>query len=143
MTRQEARNLVMTQANHFLGKPYLWGGNDPIAGFDCSGLIVELLKSVGILPRAGDWGAAALHDRFIAHKVAVPVAGCLCFYGSKGKIGHVEMAVNDVLSIGASGGGSATDSVADAIAQDAYIKIRPMARPQALIAVVDPFLLLA
>jgi len=28
---------------------YLWGGDDPLAGFDCSGFVIEILKSVGIL----------------------------------------------------------------------------------------------
>ncbi|RKQ95712.1 cell wall-associated NlpC family hydrolase [Kushneria sinocarnis] len=34
-----ARQLAMTTLNDQLGKPYLWGGSSPGAGFDCSGLV--------------------------------------------------------------------------------------------------------
>ena len=33
----------------YIGKFYKWGGDDP-SGFDCSGFVIEILKSVGILP---------------------------------------------------------------------------------------------
>ena len=55
----------------------------------------------------------------------------------------VEMALNDTVSLGASGGGGKTATEADAISQDAYVKIRPIrGRSQDVIAIVDPFLLL-
>lgn len=37
-------NKMKTQ----LGKPYVWGGESPNVGFDCSGLIYWALKSLGI-----------------------------------------------------------------------------------------------
>ena len=124
----------------FLGKPYLWGGDDP-SGFDCSGFCIEILKSVGLLPRKGDWTAAGLAQHFEEKKVTSPYEGCLVFWasGSSGKIIHVEYCLNDVISIGASGGGSKTQTVQDAIKQNAYIKIRPFRTRGGLWGFVDPF----
>ena len=127
-----------------LGKPYRWGGDDPVAGWDCSGLVIEGLKVVGILPRAGDWRAVQLADRFLKNKVGESQIqpGCLLFWnrGPNRVIGHVEIVwqvLNDrILTIGSSGGGSSTKTEADAIARNAYVKIRP-AQPWEL--AVDPF----
>ena len=35
-------------ARHFIGIPYRWNGKTP-QGFDCSGLVCEILQCVGIL----------------------------------------------------------------------------------------------
>ncbi|QXJ38743.1 putative peptidoglycan endopeptidase LytE precursor [Parageobacillus caldoxylosilyticus] len=43
---------LVADASELLGKPYVWGGQTPEVGFDCSGLIVYLFKKQGIsLPR--------------------------------------------------------------------------------------------
>ncbi|MGE0802645.1 MAG: C40 family peptidase [Lautropia sp.] len=44
---------VVLQALAQVGKPYRWGGTDPRAGFDCSGLVVHVYRdALGIrLPR--------------------------------------------------------------------------------------------
>ena len=54
------KNIVSSLAFKFIGLPYIWGGDDTIKGFDCSGFVIELFKSVGILPRKGDWTAETL-----------------------------------------------------------------------------------
>lgn len=119
-----------------LGLPYIWGGDDPVAGFDCSGFVIEVLRSVGILPRAGDWTADDLYRKWAHNTVVAPAAGCLAFWRRDGRMTHVEFCLDSHHTIGASGGGSATTTPDQAIQQNAYIKVRPI-RPGAIY--VDPF----
>jgi cell wall-associated NlpC family hydrolase len=131
-----AREVAMK----FLGKPYLWAGDDPMNGFDCSGFCIEILKSVGLLPREGDWTAQMLWDKFKYREVEKPHDGCLVFWkNNSGKIIHIEYAINETLCIGASGGGSKTQTGEDAVDQNAYIKIRPWASRKNVKGFIDPF----
>ena len=125
MTVEEKRRLIVDIAMHFLGRFYIWGGDDP-SGFDCSGFVIEVYKSVGLLPRQGDWTAEILSSKFTKVPRFEVKAGDLVFWKNQARIVHVEICLNDFLSIGASGGGSATRTVEDAIRQNAFIKIRPM-----------------
>ncbi len=61
---QYLRAAAVSYAQRFIGLPYLWGGDDPIAGFDCSGLIVDVLQAVGLLAHKSDYSAAALYEQF-------------------------------------------------------------------------------
>ena len=131
------RETALKIAWSFLGRPYIWGGDDPMRGFDCSGFVIECLKSVGKLPQKGDWTANTLFGLF--RKVQDPDLGCLVFWGSP-RIIHVEFCIDDKLSIGASGGGSRTKTEADAISQNAYIKIRPFRSRNGIAGFCDPFL---
>lgn len=115
-----------------LDMPYIWGGDD-FAGFDCSGFVIECLKSAGRLPRSGDWSAQQLYSQF--KPVDGPAEGRLVFWGSP--INHVELCLDENFSIGASGGGSETLTEADAVKANAYVKVRPI-RPGAT-GYVDPF----
>lgn len=140
MEEKEKRGTFLKIAWEFLGRPYRWGGDDPMSGFDCSGLVVECLKSVGLLPRAGDWTAQGLRTRFADREVQGPFSGCLVFWLlPSGKAMHVEICLNDELAIGASGGGSKTITNQDAINQNAYIKVRPIASRGGNKVFVDPF----
>lgn len=132
----DKRELAIELAMRWLGKPYLWGGDDPLAGFDCSGLVVEVLKSVGLLPRDGDWTAESLRQRFPG--TSIPDRGCLVFWGTDTAI-HVELLLDPELAIGASGGGSKTLTLEDAIRQNAYIKVRPWASRPGMLGFADPF----
>lgn len=131
----------------FLGKPYLWGGDDPIAGFDCSGFVIEILKSVGMLPRSGDWTANTLYHDMGWPNARLPEAGMLAFWRKKKHqhgtvqytIIHVEFCLNEYVAIGASGGGGRTMTMQDAIEQNAYIKVRPFRSRKNLVGFKDPF----
>jgi len=131
-----------------LGHPYRWGGDDPVAGFDCSGLVIHCLQSVGVLPQKFDNTAAGIFALLqgAGKELRVPPfpPGALVFYSSYPdavRIHHVEMILNCDLSVGAASGGSATLTEADAVLQNAFVKIRPMLGPHRPrhIFYADPF----
>ena len=133
--------IALNVAWHFLGLPYRWGGDDPMAGFDCSGFVIELLKAASVLPRGGDWTAAGLWQHFELYEVEEPYAGCLVFwYGARpSRIIHVEFCIDQEFAIGASGGGSGSLTIEDAIRQNAYIKVRPWKSRDRVRGFIDPF----
>jgi cell wall-associated NlpC family hydrolase len=140
LLEKDIRKIAVDYAMQFVGKFYKWGGDDP-SGFDCSGLIIEVLKAVGVLERKGDWRARDLHNKYDSVLPALVVAGDLVFWRAArgGPIIHVEMLINEKLAIGASGGGSATISTADAIRQNAFIKIRPVDSRPGLAGYRNPY----
>lgn len=122
----------------WVGKPYIWGGDDP-SGFDCSGLVVECLKGVGILKEPEDLTANGLMRRF--NKVVAPTEGCLAFrIDNAGHAEHVVICIGNGLYIGADGGGSGTTSDAAAWKANAFVKMRPLSKydPKHLVF-ADPF----
>lgn len=70
---------LVANAAPLLGKPYVWGGQTPEQGFDCSGLIVYLFQQQGItIPRtvATMWNAGTSVD--------VPAVGDVVFFQTEG-----------------------------------------------------------
>lgn len=134
---QSLRDIAVKLAWHYVGRPYRWGGDDPEVGFDCSGLIVELLQASGII--TGDYTANAMMHMFKKYEVPYPYPGCLVFFGYDDRASHVEFCINDMQTIGASGGGRSTLSLKAAVEQNAFIKVRPINRRDDLIRIVDPF----
>lgn len=133
------RETAIKIAWSLLGIPYIWGGDDPVEGFDCSGMCIEILKSIGVLPRKGDWTAHSLHTLFMDKEVDRLGPGCLVFWTNQNRVIHVEFAITEKLCIGASGGGRRTLTWRDAVRQNAYIKIRPWASRGGETMFVDPF----
>lgn len=136
------QEYMRTKAIWYLRKwlltPYSWGGND-FYSVDCSGLVIEILKSVGILPHNFDDTAQGLYLRFKSHKLDYMNAGYLVFWFKNGKANHVEMAVDEYHVIGASGGGSDTLTIANAVKHDAFVKMRPVGYRGSEYKIVDPF----
>ena len=133
------REWALKIAFAYIGKWYKWGGDDP-SGFDCSGFVVEVLQSVGLIGRKEDLTAAALWDRFENYPVRMPEAGCLVFWeNDSGRVIHVEMAISHNLAIGASGGGSKTLTEQDAIRHNAFIKVRPIASRSGVKGFLNPW----
>lgn len=70
--------MVLDTARVFIGTFYSWGGDDP-DGFDCSGLMVELLKVGGLIQRGEDYTAEGLRQKFKQHVTQDPQPGALLF----------------------------------------------------------------
>ena len=109
-----------------------------MAGFDCSGLIHEVLQGVGLEKHGFDSTAQGLYLRFKSNK-GEPGAGCLVFWFKDGKAIHVEMMIDRDHTIGASGGGSKTKTIADAIKHNAFVKMRPLNYRGENYKIIDPF----
>ena len=131
------REIIVRYAEKFIGTPYIWGGDDP-SGFDCSGLVIEVLKGVGVLPRSGDWTADSL--RKILVSATEPRKGNIVFYWNRGrnKVVHTEICFNDDLTIGSSGGGAETTTEEAAWRQNAYIKLRPINYSRGFVTFAKP-----
>lgn len=125
----------------YLHQTYIFGGDDPIAGFDCSGLVIELLKILGKAP-SYDTTAQGLYEFLTktAHDDKRET-GAMCFYGKSFKeITHIAIHFDETTVLEAGGGGSSTVSEAAAIKQNAYIRLRPYnARKDYLGTVRMPF----
>lgn len=126
-----------------INRPYLWGGDDPIKGYDCSGLAQEFLKAFGAHPdNKIDYTAQALYNYFSKNQTAkenIYEVGALIFFGpSKTSINHVGILLNDRLMAEAGGGGSRTLTVDDAIKQNAFTRVRPITNRKDLQAVLMP-----
>lgn len=140
MDKEQLKDLASCYAGQLIGHPYRWGGEDPNGGFDCSGLVQEILRGVGLDP-AGDQTAQALYNHFKNKEIIDVRKGAIAFYGkSKTSITHVAWLYADGFIIEAGGGGSKTLALKDAIDHQAFVRLRPVNHRKDLVAVVDPFL---
>lgn len=132
-------DALLNYAYSLLGRPYIWGGDDPMRGFDCSGLVQEILASAGMDP-PGDQTAQDLFNYF--EKTAAwnrYGAGAIAFYGkSVTQITHVAFMLNGYQIIEAGGGGSRTVDESAAIEQNAFIRVRLLKHRPDLVAVLKP-----
>lgn len=119
---------------NYHGTWYTWSGDSPL-GFDCSGLIVEGLKSADMIPRKSDYTADGLWRKFRhpSKRLDIPKPGSLCFWFDRHGIAvHVAVCINEDSYIGAEGGGRNVKTLEDAVKYNAFIKIRPLSsRPGA------------
>lgn len=131
--------LLHAYALSFLGIPYRWAGDDPMAGVDCSGLVLELLKADGVVQGPIDMTAQHLFNLLERGKTAALRYGTLLFFGkSDQQITHVALAMTGRHMLEAGGGGSSTVNLEAAIRQNAFVRIRPITSRTDLVAMVDP-----
>ena len=129
----------MTRLALFLhGQPYIWSGNNPLTGADCSGFIGSLLKHVELLLPTFDTTSQGYYDKY--KKIFKPVEGCLVFYGKdKDNISHVMYCVNDRICIGSRNGDSTTTTVEKARARKAEVSFRSIWYRKDIVGFVNPF----
>jgi cell wall-associated NlpC family hydrolase len=128
---------LIEYAKSFIGKPYIWGAEGP-TGFDCSGLVQEILRSVGEDPK-DDQTAQALYNYFSQHNMTAPTAGALVFYGKSIKeITHVAFSIDNFRVIEAGGGGSKCINTAMADHFKGMVRMRPYNHRADQVAIVLP-----
>ena len=91
----ERFNTLITEAEKYLGYPYVWGGSSPSTSFDCSGFVSYVLTNSGLC-NTGRLGAQGLYN--ISTPVSDPQPGDLVFfvgtYDTSG-VSHVGIYVGD------------------------------------------------
>jgi peptidoglycan DL-endopeptidase CwlO len=91
-----SEGAVVTEAQKYLGVPYLWGGTDPTKGLDCSGFTQLVFGNLGIdLPRTSSQQATS--GRAVA-SVAEARPGDLVFFdnsSSRAGVDHVGIYVGN------------------------------------------------
>ena len=132
-------NILISYAMQFVGKPYIWGGEHPSRGYDCSGLVQEILRGAGIDP-PGDQTAQQLYDHFEKNgSVNTYAPGSLAFFGkSVTEITHVAFCVDRYRMLEAGGGGKDCVSVEEAIKHGAFVRMRLISSRKDLQAVIKP-----
>ena len=137
------RSRAVEYIKRWIGTPYIWGGDD-FSGFDCSGLILEVLSAFGIVRRGFDTTANGLHDLLAERKCRQPekgYGGCLVFwYTNHRRMVHVAMMIDNEFMVHSAGGGSNIHSREDAIKYNAYVRIDHIDYRGANYIIVDPFL---
>ena len=68
---------LITEAEKYLGYPYVWGGSSPETSFDCSGFVSYVLTNTGLC-NTGRLGAQGLYN--ISTPVSDPQPGDLVFF---------------------------------------------------------------
>lgn len=124
----------------FVGRPYIWGGDGSgkcAGGFDCSGLVLECLWALGILPQI-DMTAQGIYDILYNQLIwSMPGKGKekaddLLFFGKDDKhITHVAIAIGNGLMVEAGGGGSKCKTPATSTGM---VRVRPIANRKDLVA---------
>lgn len=86
---------VLSTARRYLGTRYLYGGETPGAGFDCSGFVQYVFGRHGVaLPRTSRQQATA--GRRLPESLALLEPGDLMLFSSKGRrIDHVAIYMGD------------------------------------------------
>jgi cell wall-associated NlpC family hydrolase len=130
-------------AMSFVGTQYRWGGDDPIEGFDCSGFVIELLTSQGLLPYGFDTTAQGLYTHFSQADrgsiVLKPSFGALAFYGKSIKqINHIAFCLDNFRMLEAGGGDSTVRDRTTAAQKNAFIRMRPIQFRKDFVGAVMP-----
>jgi cell wall-associated NlpC family hydrolase len=104
---------ILVTAESYLGRKYVYGGETPRGGFDCSGFVQYVFGRHGVdLPRTSRQQAGA--GRRLSGKIAALKPGDLMLFSSKGgRVDHVAIYAGDnrILHSSAGAGGVVYDDL--------------------------------
>ncbi len=133
---------ISEYALKFVGRPYIWGGDGSGrfgGGFDCSGLVLECLWALGILPQK-DMTAQGIYDVLYNQLIwSTPERGKekaddLLFFGKDDThITHIAICIGGGLMVEAGGGNSKCKTPATSTGM---VRVRPISWRKDLVAVL-------
>ena len=123
----------------YLNIPYIFGGKNPLVGEDCSGLVCEFLKALGVLATNDELGSQQLYNKF--EPMTIPgglvSTGSLIFFGKdKSHIDHVAMFLDSDFIVEAGHGTADTLTKEIATQRGAFTRVRPFHYRTDLVAVL-------
>jgi len=93
MDVSNSRDNLISLATSLIGTPYLWGGKSSF-GYDCSGFVQMVLKSVGVsFPRDASQQINFKNLEEISMEDSLP--GDLVYFSENNRINHVAFIVED------------------------------------------------
>ena len=135
------RQWFIKAAERYVGTPYEWGGQNA-AGIDCSGMVVECGRAVGISELRDDKSADQIWQTMkdIYPTFDVPGPGFIaCWFRSDGTVYHVAICIDHFMCVTADGGGSTVHTPEDADKKNAFVKYRPVIHRNGVVRFIDPF----
>lgn len=101
MTDSDFQALI-TEAEKYLGYPYVWGGSSPSTSFDCSGFVCWVLRESGVM-NISRTTAQGVFNQTVPIDPSEATAGDLVFftgtYDSVGAVSHIGIYVGDNMMI--------------------------------------------
>jgi len=85
--------LIAEEADHYIGRPYVYGGNSFKKGIDCSAFVKGLYSRYGIfLPRRAEWQVMDTSGCPTYHDIGnTQIGDILYFRNKKGRIHHTAI----------------------------------------------------
>lgn len=130
MTPYPVQIDLVEYARAFIGTPYIYGGDNPIIGFDCSGLVSEVHRAFGLIGYRDRFTSQYFYEKYAAKFIPRTQGHIqrndILFFGREGKVKHVAIAYNSDNMIEAGGGDEYTIDTSAAGKNDAFVRIRPI-----------------
>lgn len=99
---------LISEAERYLGYPYVWGGSSPATSFDCSGFVCYVLDHSGVYPMSRTT-AQGIFNQCAKIRSDEAKPGDIIFftgtYASSGPVSHVGISVGDNIMIHCASGG--------------------------------------
>ena len=92
-SEEQLRENVVDYALSFVGGRYVWGGNDPHTGADCSGFVRYILSNTAGVSMSRTSADQAREGTTVSAEEMQP--GDLLFYGKGSRVNHVAMYIGD------------------------------------------------
>ena len=133
--------IVLHAIVGMLNIPYVWGGNSPLSGWDCSAFVTEILRIEDRIPMFTDFSSQSLYEYLIGQKykkVQEAKFGDIIFFGANTlSITHVSYGMGYGMMAESAGGDRTTRTIEDAIKRDARSKIRPIRYRKDIVAILS------